>query len=130
MQLIKFGLLKVLFSSVISCITKIFRIKGIFYKLVGKEVSGLDGFYDGVWKEYKDIGIELPKEPYKVCDHIKNALGISCMIVDANDLGQEVLAKSYDIAYEEEELKEMIKDNPAGQGKQKTPIILIRKLRI
>ena len=49
------------------------------------------------------------------------------MIVDANDLGQEVLGHSYDITLSNDELKRLIKDNPSGQGKELTPIILIRE---
>ena len=52
------------------------------------------------------------------------------MIVDANDLGQELLGYSDVITESEEELLGMIKDNPAGQGKQTTPIILIRKNQV
>lgn len=123
----KVGILKVLLASICSGITKIFGIKGVFYKIVGQEVTGLDGFYDGAWKEYKDIGIEIPKNSTKVCNEIKEKLGISCMIVDSNDFGQEILGKSDDIKQSMQELKQIIKDNPAGQGKQQTPLILIRK---
>lgn len=104
-----------------------FGIKGVFYKIVGQEVSGLDGFYDGAWKEYKDIGIELPENSRLVCNEIKNKLGFSTMIVDSNDFGQVILGKSDDIKLDDKILKQIIRDNPAGQGKQRTPIILIRK---
>ena len=121
------GLLKVLWASIASAVTKLFGKRGVFYEIVGEEVSGLDGFYDHVWKEYGDIGIKIPENPSGVCDEIKEKLGITCMIVDANDLGQEVLGHSSDIELTEEELKGLIKDNPSGQGKELTPIILIRK---
>lgn len=121
------GLLRVLWASIASAVTKLFGKKGVFYEIVGQEVSGLDGFYDHVWKEYGDIGIQLPEDPTGVCNDIKKQLGITCMIVDANDLGQEVLGYSDDITLSEEELKELIKDNPSGQGKELTPLILIRK---
>lgn len=121
------GLLKVLWASIASAVTKLFGKKGVFYEIVGQEVSGLDGFYDHVWKEYGDIGIKLPENPTGVCNDIKEQLGISCMIVDANDLGQEVLGYSDDITLSQEELKGLIKDNPSGQGKELTPLILIRK---
>ena len=49
------------------------------------------------------------------------------MIVDSNDFGQVILGKSYDIEVEDDILRQLIKDNPAGQGRQMTPIILIRK---
>ncbi|MBO4815680.1 MAG: F420-0--gamma-glutamyl ligase [Clostridia bacterium] len=121
------GLLKVLWASFASAVTKLFGKKGVFYKIVGQEVSGLDGFYDHVWKEYGDIGIQMPENPEGVCNEIKEKLGISMMIVDANDLGQEILGKSSDIELTNEELKELIKDNPSGQGQELTPIILIRR---
>ena len=121
------GLLRVLWASFASAVTKLFGKRGVFYKIVGEEVSGLDGFYDHVWKEYGDIGKQIPENPSGVCNEIKEKLGMSCMIVDANDLGQEVLGYSSDIQLSEKELKELIKDNPSGQGKELTPIILIRK---
>lgn len=123
----KVGLGKVLFASIIGGLTKLVGIKGMFYKIVGQEVAGLDGFYDGAWDEYKDIGIEIPDNPDRVCNEIKDKLGISMMIVDSNDFGREILGKSYDIDLPDSYLKELIRDNPAGQGKQQTPIILIRK---
>ncbi len=123
----KVGILRVIFASLVSGITKLIGIKGVFYKIVGRDVSGLDGFYDGAWNEYKDIGIELPENSKLVCNEIKNKLGISAMIVDSNDFGQVILGKSNEIKLSDQILREIIRDNPAGQGKQTTPIILIRK---
>ena len=99
----------------------------MFYKIVGQEVSGLDGFYGDVWEEYKNIGIEIPKNPEYVCNEIKEKLGISVMIVDANDYGREILGKSDDIILSNRELKEIIKDNPSGQDRELTPFVLIRE---
>ena len=123
----KVGRLKCIYAAIASAVTKLFGKRGVFYKIVGQEVSGLDGFYPDVWKEYGDIGIEMPADPTGTCNEIYEKLGIKAMIVDANDLGQEILGKSDAITESEEELLGMIKDNPAGQGKQTTPIILIRK---
>ena len=123
----KVGIWRVLWASIVSAITKLFGRRGMFYEIVGQEVSGLDGFYNHIWKEYGDIGIEMPENPSGVCNEIKEKLGVTCMIVDANDLGQEVLGYSSDIKFSKEELKKMIKDNPSGQGKELTPFILIRK---
>ncbi len=125
----KVGALRVLVASIASGITKLFGIKGVFYQIVGQEVAGLDGFYDGAWEQYRNIGIEIPENPNEVCNEIKEKLGISMMIVDSNDFGQEILGKSEDIVLDEAHLKQLIKDNPAGQGRQQTPLILIRKKR-
>ncbi len=121
------GLLKVLWAAAASAVTKLFGKKGVFYEIVGIEVSGLDGFYDHVWEEYRDIGILIPENSAGVCDHIKEKFGMDMMIVDANDYGQELLGKGTSLAIEDGHLLEMIKDNPAGQGRECTPIILIRK---
>ena len=50
------------------------------------------------------------------------------ILVDANDIGQEILGKSSDIKLNDAELVQIIRDNPAGQGRQCTPFILIRKV--
>ncbi|MBE6543687.1 MAG: F420-0--gamma-glutamyl ligase [Ruminococcaceae bacterium] len=122
------GLLKVLWAAFASAVTKLFGKKGVFYEIVGMEVSGLDGFYDHVWEEYRDIGILIPENPAKVCDEMNEKFGIDMMIVDANDYGQELLGKGSSLnKIEDKHLLEMIKDNPAGQGRECTPIILIRK---
>lgn len=123
------GLLKVLWASFASAVTKLFGKKGVFYEIVGVEVSGLDGFYNEVWDEYGDIGIKIPENPHGVCNEIREKLGMSCMIVDANDLGQEVLGYSSDIKLSEKELVGLIADNPSGQGKELTPLILIRSIK-
>lgn len=123
----KCGAIKVIYASVAAGFGKLMGKKGVFYEIVGKEVSGLDGFYDGSWDEYRDLGVEIPAEPDKVCNEIKEKFGMSVMIVDANDLGQEMLGKSSDITLTDEQLLEIIKDNPAGQGRECTPFIIVRK---
>ena len=122
------GAPKVLYAAAASAVTKLFGKKGVFYEIVGQEVSGLDGFYDHVWAEYRDLGILLPENPTAVCNEVKEKLGISCMIVDANDFGQEILGHSDDITFTDDELRGLIADNPAGQEKQLTPFILIRRV--
>lgn len=121
------GLLKVIYAAVCAGFGKIFKKKGVFYKIVGQEVSGVDGFCNDAYDDYLEMGILIPENPSKVCNEIKETLGITMMIVDANDLGQEILGKSDDITYTDEELAALIKDNPAGQANQQTPIILIRE---
>lgn len=120
------GLARVIFAAVLSGICKVLGIRGVFYRVVGKGVSGIDGFYGKSFEYYKEIGILLPDKPDAVCNDIYNKLGIPCVIVDANDLGVEILGKSMYIKYSDEELIELIRDNPAGQSAQQTPLILVR----
>lgn len=121
------GLPRVIFAALMAGLCKLIGIRGVFYKIVGKGVSGIDGFYGKAFDCYKEMGILLPENPDNVCNDIRENLGIHCVIVDANDLGVEILGKSQDIIYTEGELKAMIRDNPAGQSAQQTPMILARQ---
>ena len=76
---------------------------------------------------YGEFGIPLPKNPNGVCNEIKEKTGISCIIIDANDFTRDILGKSDDVTLNDEQLCEIIRDNPAGQDDQCTPFILIRK---
>lgn len=120
------GLPRVIFASVASGVTKLVGKKGVFYEIVGPEVAGLDGFYDHVWSQNRDMGIRLPDNPNGVCNEIHDKLGISLIIVDANDLGQELLGSSDDLAPVKASVIQLVADNPTGQGRQLTPLVLCR----
>lgn len=123
------GLPRVLFATACSAVTKLFGIKGVFYKVCGHEVDGIDGLidYDISYKEYVNYGILNPEDPTGVCNEIYEKLGIPCMIVDACDISVTILGKCNAITLSNDTLAEIIKDNPAGQDDQCTPLILIRK---
>lgn len=121
------GSLKVIWAAVAGGFCKIFGKKGVFYEIVGPEISGLDGFYGNVFSDYAEFGIRIPENSTGVCNEIYEKLGIKTMIVDANDFNAEILGKSDVIEDDEETLRKMIKDNPAGQTKTLTPLVLIRK---
>lgn len=120
------GALKVIWAAICAGVGKLFGKHGVFYDMVGQEVSGLDGFYDHEFEEYGQFGIRLPENPGKVCDEIEAATGVQAMIVDANDLNIEILGKASSVTLDEETLKGLIRDNPAGQSRELTPFILIR----
>lgn len=122
-----YGRVKVIFAAILAGIGKLFHKKGIFYDIVGMEVTGLDGFYDKVFPEYGEFGIRIPENPNGVCNEIYEKLGIKAMIVDANDIERVILGKADVIEETDEFLEKLIEDNPAGQSKQLTPFILIRK---
>lgn len=133
MQLIimQCGLPRVLFAAACSAVTKLFGKKGVFYKVCGHDVDGIDGLidYDISYKEYVNYAILNPKDPSGVCNEIEQKLGFPCMIVDACDLSVSVLGKSKGLTLDNNTLAEIVRDNPAGQGDECTPIILIRKAK-
>ena len=110
-------------------VTKLFGKKGVFYKVCGHEVDGIDGLidYDISFKEYVDYGILNPENPSGVCDEIYEKTGVKAMIIDASDIDCVILGKCRDVTLTDEQLCEIVHDNPAGQEGQCTPFILIRK---
>ena len=122
------GSLKVVWAALCSGAGKLVGKRGVFYNMVGYEVRGLDGFYDHCFPEYGEFGIEIPLNPSRVCDEIYEKTGLVAMIVDANDFTRDILGKCHLITYSDDELAEMIADNPAGQSAQCTPFILITKM--
>lgn len=121
------GALKIIWASFAAGVGKLFGKKGVFYKIAGPEVAGLDGFYDASFDIYGTFCMMLPKEPDTVCKNIKEATGVSCMLVDANDFERDILGRSPDLGLSVEQCQELIADNPAGNSTQLTPFILIRK---
>lgn len=124
------GLPRILLASVCSAVTKLFGKKGVFYKIAGHGIDGIDGFYMGSsFDVYHDIALLNPREPKKVCNEICDKLNVKCMIVDANDLSVELFGKSDSLqGIDNEHLINIIRDNPAGQSDELTPFIILRKL--
>ena len=123
------GLPRVLFAAACSAVTKLFGKKGVFYKVCGHEVEGIDGLidYDISFKEYVNYGILNPEDPSGVCNEIYEKTGVRAMIIDASDLECVILGKGSAVEQTNEQLCELVRDNPAGQDDQCTPFVLIRK---
>lgn len=122
------GLPRILLAAFCSALTKPFGIKGVFYIVAGNEINGIDGFYGEAFSEYESLGILNPENPQGVCEEIFKEHGIICSIVDANDIGCNVLGSSSGFSFEEKDVRHLLKDNPAGQGNECTPFILLRKI--
>ncbi|MBS4008215.1 MAG: F420-0--gamma-glutamyl ligase [Clostridium sp.] len=121
------GRRRVLIAAVLSAIGKLFGVRGIFYSFLGNNISNIDGFNDVSWAYYGDKGLLGPLEPVRVCNEIRERFAMDCMIVDANNIDVEIMGHNSDIPYDQTYLKALIQDNPAGQGREQTPFILIRK---
>ncbi|MDL2224844.1 coenzyme F420-0:L-glutamate ligase [Eubacteriales bacterium OttesenSCG-928-M02] len=121
------GRLKVIWAAFASGVTKLFGKRGVFYTIVGEEIAGLDGFYSDAFPEYGEFGILLPKEPDKTCNKLYEDLGMLAIIVDINDFDAKILGKGDAVPYDMPTLREIMLDNPSGQGSELTPIVLIRK---
>lgn len=121
------GLPRIFFASFFGFLFKIFGIAGMFYRLAGNQISQIDGFYGEAYSQYADMGILGPKDCNLLCDKLKEKFGFSFAVADVNDLGGNILGVDKNLKGKEKLLLKILKDNPAGQSRQQTPIILIRK---
>ena len=124
------GLPRVLLAVVCSAATKLFGIKGVFYKVCGKGVGGIDGFYfRSSFERYKELALINPPNPVELCNELENATGIPVVLMDANDIEQNQLGKCDNFPLTDDEIQDAMQDNPSGQGDELTPLILIRPVK-
>lgn len=123
------GLPRVLLAATLSAVTKIFRMRGVFWKVCGHGVGGIDGFYNrSSFDIYHHIALINPDNPDELCEKIRNETGIPVMLIDANDIQQDILGKSSDFPLTNLQIQAVMADNPSGQDDELTPLILIRPL--
>ena len=121
------GVMRIIIGVLAAAITKPFGIKGIFYKVVGKNINAIDGPCSYTLPPYNKYAKLGPAEPEKVAKNLSRELNCEVVIIDANDLGVAILGKSNkDIT--EDFCKNVFKDNPLGQSKQQTPLCIVRKV--
>lgn len=121
------GVLRIIFAAFLSALTKPFGIRGVFYKAVGKNINAIDGPCANTLPPYNEYAKLGPANPDKVARELGQALGNKVVIIDANDLGVNILGrsgKSIDI----EMCKKIFKDNPLGQSSECTPMCIVRKV--
>ena len=124
------GLPRVLLAVVCSALTKPFGIKGVFYKVCGQGVGGIDGFYfRSSFERYKELALINPPNPVELCNALERETGIPVVLMDANDIEQNQLGKCDNFPLTDDEIQDAMKDNPSGQGDELTPLILIRPVK-
>lgn len=119
------GKFRIILAALVSALTKPFGLRGVFYKVVGKNINAIDGPCDYTLPPYNQYAKLGPRDPDKVAEEIKSKLGCEVVIIDANDLGVVVLGRS-DQRVNPEICKEIFKDNPLGQTKEQTPLCIVR----
>lgn len=124
------GLPRVLLAAFCSAVTKPFGVRGVFYKICGKGVGGIDGFYfRSSFDVYKQMALINPDNPEELCDELATETGIPVVLMDANDIQQDQLGKSKNFPLTDAQIQDALKDNPSGQGDELTPLILIRPVK-
>ncbi|MCS7253458.1 MAG: coenzyme F420-0:L-glutamate ligase [Armatimonadota bacterium] len=123
------GAIRVLIAAIIGGPLRLLGIRGVFYRIAGKQAAMIDAA--GTSPLYPDKVVLGPKEPDRVAECISRALnGLPVAIVDVNDVGGSwvVGASSNITPMLRRTIEAVLKDNPAGQGDQLTPIVIIEPL--
>ena len=118
------GISRILFAALCSVATKPFGKRGVFYKVAGRAVAAIDGPTPYTLPPYNTYATLAPKNPDKVAKQVSEALSLPVAIIDANDLGVEVLGASPEV--DRALIVALFRDNPLGQGSEQTPLCLIR----
>ncbi|QQG44850.1 MAG: asparagine synthase (glutamine-hydrolyzing) [Candidatus Roizmanbacteria bacterium] len=128
------GVVRVILASILGVLGRLVGARGIFYIVAGNNIRAIDGPTE--YSLYpSNVSAKLaPKNPQKAAKAIhedvikslpktktKNFQGI--VIIDANDLGRNVLGNS--TRYNDRLVEQIFKDNPMGQSGEQTPLTIV-----
>ena len=121
------GLWRILLATFVSAVTKLFGVKGWFYRVAGDKVRSIDGQSGGPNGPYwTKVILPLP-EPNKTAREISESCGYPVVIADINDLGGSIKGWS-DPESRHLDFPDILRDNPMGQENAQTPFALVRPL--
>jgi len=118
------GEARILGATAAAAVTKPFGVKGVFYRVAGPAVRAIDGPTRGTIPPYDGHAKMGPADPEGVARDLARALGVGVAVIDANDIGVNVLGVSSGV--DSAVVQSLLRDNPLGQGAQQTPVALIR----
>lgn len=127
MALRECGVLRILFASLVSVTGKLLGKRGWFYVIAGDKVRSIDGPTPNTIPPYNKCVVLAPNEPDKVAQAGASVVGNPVAVVDANDLGVNILGVS-DSTLDKNLLLRILADNPLGQAREQTPCGIIRAL--
>ena len=121
------GVPRILLAAIIGGIGKLFGVRGLFYRVAGPKARSIDGPADYVIPPYNRYVVLGVADPDGLCRRAAAKVGAPVAIVDANDIGMNVIGVS------SPDLKSLpwhgiLRDNPAGQTSESTPFGIVRPL--
>ena len=127
MALKECGTTRILLAASASVVGKIFHKHGWFYIVAGQKARGIDGPCEYTLPPYNHYVVLIPDNPDKVAKTIADHLKCKVAIIDANDLGIDIIGVS-DPSIEKSLLCDILRDNPLGQEDECTPMGIVRKV--
>ncbi len=97
--------------------------------MAGRQAAAIDGPCSYTLPPYNEYATLAPANPNDVAAEISKKIGCDVVIIDANDLGVDVLGRSSK-AVNIEWARAVFKDNPLGQTNEQTPLCIVRRQEI
>ncbi|MGZ6869629.1 MAG: asparagine synthase (glutamine-hydrolyzing) [Frankiaceae bacterium] len=128
------GPARIVRAAVAAAVTRPFGAHGVFYRIVGTQVSAIDGPTPHTIPPYNTHAKRAPEDPAGVAAALSRALSadaggpVEVAVIDVNDIGANILGASPGV--DERLLADLLADNPLGQGGESTPFLLVRSLDV
>lgn len=118
------GTWRIILAVVIGMLGRIVGRSGDFYRVAGKDASVIDDC-TGTLPPFDKYVVMGPANAQKEMEAVKKETGMDAAVIDANDLHKfDILAQTGDL---KKYLAKALECNPAGNGNEQTPIVLIKK---
>lgn len=121
------GYWRMVAAMIIGGVTRLFGRHGDFYRLAGHRIAEIDGFNPAAIHPFDEFAMLGPADPHAYCQRIEDTYGIPTVIIDGNDINVEVLGASRGVPGTPAKVREILLDNPMGQGDELTPIVIVRE---
>ncbi|HUT23255.1 MAG TPA: coenzyme F420-0:L-glutamate ligase [Sumerlaeia bacterium] len=119
---------RILAACVVGFLGKLVGRRGDFYRVAGMQAATIDAAHTSPVPPYDQCVILGPKDPDGVARRIHERTSCEAAIMDVNDIGGSWVLGASD-GVDRPLLEEIMRDNPAGQKDQCTPIVLVRQAR-
>jgi hypothetical protein len=106
----------------------VLRRRGDFYRIAGHHIAEIDGFNPDAMPPFDQYAMLPPRDPDGVCDGLARRFGCAAYMIDGNNINVEVVGRSANMPMTDAEAREVMLDNPMGQGDELTPIFLIEPI--
>ena len=103
----------------------VLRRQGDFYRIAGHHISEIDGFNPDAMPPFDQYAMLPSKDPDAICAELARRFGCAAYIIDGNNINVEVVGSSANLPMPVADAREVMLDNPMGQGDELTPVFLI-----
>jgi hypothetical protein len=103
----------------------VFRRTGDFYRIAGHHISEIDGFNPDAMPPFDEYAMLPSPDPDAICEELASRFGCAAYIIDGNNINVEIVGHSANLPMPLADAREVMLDNPMGQGDELTPVFLI-----